>query len=215
MPRLNREMLERAKQTIALYPQKRSALLPLLHLAQEQDGWLTPEAMEHVGELLELEPAEVLGTAAFYTMFKRQPTGKHLISICTNLACMLAGAYDLLEHAESRLGIKPGGTTADGAFSLEEAECLAHCDQAPCLQVNYRYFDRVGNAEFDALVEDLRAGRRQSDIPPHGTLSRVRRTAPAPGAAPVARAKPEPVATPEPEAPDAPPAGVRRGKRAR
>ena len=194
MPRFNREMLERAKATIALYPQKRSALLPLLHLAQEQDGWLTPEAMEHIGELLDLEPAEVLGTAAFYTMFKRQPTGKHLISVCTNLACMLAGAYELLEHAESRLGIKPGGTTADGAFSLEEAECLAHCDQAPCLQVNYRYFDRVGNQEFDALIEDLNAGRRQSDIPPHGTLSRVRRAAPPPGAPRAGDVKPEPVA---------------------
>lgn len=194
MPRLNREMVERAKSTIALYPQKRSALLPLLHLAQEQDGWLTPDAMEHIGELLDLEPAEVLGTAAFYTMFKRQPTGKHLISICTNLACMLAGAYELLEHAESKLEIKPGGTTADGAFSLEEAECLAHCDQAPCVQVNYRYFDRVGNAEFDALVDDLKAGRRQTEIPPHGTLSRVRRTAPVPGSPRPEEAKPPPVA---------------------
>ena len=217
MARLNREMVERAKSTIALYPQKRSALLPLLHLAQEQDGWLTPDAMEHVGELLDLDPAEVIGTAAFYTMFKRQPTGKHLISICTNLACMLAGAYELLEHAESRLGIKPGGTTADGAFSLEEAECLAHCDQAPCLQVNYRYFDRVGNTEFDALIEDLKAGRRQSDIPPHGTLSRVRRTAPALGAAVRhgGDAKPEPVAPPEPAKPDSAPAGARRAKKAR
>ena len=179
MGRLNRENVERAKATIALYPQSRSALLPLLHLAQEQDGWLMPDAMEHIAELLELDQAEVLGTAAFYTMFKREPTGKHLISICTNLACMLAGAYELLEHAESRLGVKSGGTTADGAFSLEEAECLAHCDQAPCLQVNYRYFDRVGNAEFDALVDDLKSGRRQSEIPPHGTLSRVRRQAPA------------------------------------
>lgn len=199
MARLTRENVERAKATIALYPQSRSALLPLLHLAQEQDGWLMPDAMEHIGELLELDPAEVLGTAAFYTMFKREPTGKHLISVCTNLACMLAGAYELLEHAESRLGVKAGGTTADGAFSLEEAECLAHCDQAPCLQVNYRYFDRVGNAEFDALVEDLRAGRRQSDIPPHGTLSRVRRAAPVPGSQPASTGggKPEPVAKPD------------------
>ena len=216
MARLNRENVERAKATIALYPQSRSALLPLLHLAQEQDGWLTPEAMEHIGELLGLDPAEVLGTAAFYTMFKREPTGKYLLSICTNLACMLAGAYDLLEHAESRLGIKSGGTTADGAFSLEEAECLAHCDQAPCLQVNYRYFDRVGNAEFDALVEDLKAGRRQSDIPPHGTLSRVRRTAPAPGQQPKSgEVKPEPVAKPEPQNPQAPAAGVSPSKPAR
>ena len=180
MPRLNRENTERARTTIALYPKSRSALLPLLHIAQEQDGWLTPEAMEHVAELLDLEPAEVLGTAAFYTMFKREPTGKHLISICTNLACMLNGAYELLEHAEEKLGIHAGGTTADGAFSLEEVECIAHCDQAPCGQVNYRYTDKLDNASFDQLIEDLRAGRRQTEIPSHGTLVRNRRQAPAP-----------------------------------
>lgn len=180
MARLTRDNVERAKATIALYPQKRSALLPLLHLAQEQDGWLTDEAMEHVAELVDLEPAEVLGTAAFYTMLKREPTGKHLISVCTNLACMLAGGYELLAHAESRLGVKAGGTTGDGAFTLEEVECIAHCDQAPCLQVNYRYFDKVSNEAFDALVEDLRAGRRQTDIPAHGTLARGCREAPAP-----------------------------------
>lgn len=178
MARLNRENVERARATIALYPKKRSALLPLLHLAQEQDGWLMPDAMEHVGELLDLDPAEVLGTAAFYTMLKRQPTGNHLISICTNLACMLAGAYDLLEHAEKTLGVRVGGTSSDGAFTLEEVECIAHCDQAPCLQVNYRYFDRITPEAFDALVDDLRAGRRQTEVPPHGTLSRVRRQAP-------------------------------------
>ncbi len=190
MARLNRESLERARTTIALYPRARSALLPLLHIAQEQDGWLTPEAMEHVAELLELEPAEVLGTAAFYTMFKREPTGKHLISICTNLACMLEGAYELLEHAEEKLGIQAGGTTPDGAFSLEEVECIAHCDRAPCGQVNYRYTDKLDAAAFDSLVEDLRAGRRQAEIPPHGTLVRQRRQAPAPAPAP----SPAPVA---------------------
>jgi NADH-quinone oxidoreductase subunit E len=194
MPRLNRENLERARQTIALYPRSRSALLPLLHLAQEQDGWLTPEAMEHIAELLDLEPAEVLGTAGFYTMFKREPTGKHLISICTNLACMLNGAYELLEHAEEKLGVKAGGTTADGAFSLEEVECIADCDRAPCAQVNYRYTGQLDAASFDGLIEDLRAGRRQTEIPPHGTLSRVRRQAPAPQ--PAAPPVPPPTADP-------------------
>lgn len=189
MARLNRDSLERARATIALYPRSRSALLPLLHIAQEQDGWLTPEAMEHIAELLELEPAEVLGTAAFYTMFKRQPTGKHLISVCTNLACMLAGAYELLEHAEEKLGVKVGGTTSDGAFTLEEVECIAHCDQAPCAQVNYRYTDKLDAAAFDRLVDDLKAGRRQTEIPPHGTLSRVRRQAPAPAPAPTPTGK--------------------------
>lgn len=176
MARLTPENLQRARDTIALYPDTRSALLPLLHLAQEQDGWLQDDAMAHIAELLDLAPAEVLGTASFYTMYKRQPTGRHLVSICTNVACMLRGAYELLEHAEAHLGVRAGGTTADGAFTLEEAECLADCDRAPCLQVNYRYFGNVTDAGFDTLVADLRAGKLSDKVPPHGTLSRVRRS---------------------------------------
>src|SRR5256885_2756117 len=136
MARLAPDLVERARHTIALYPQPRSALIPLLHLAQEQDGWLTEDAMGHIAELLELTPAEVYGTATFYDMLFTEPVGRHLISICTNIACLLNGAYELLEHAEESLGVKAGATTPDGEFTLEEVECLALCGAAPCLTVN-------------------------------------------------------------------------------
>ncbi len=176
MPRLNPENERRARDAIALYPQPRSALLPLLHLAQEQDGWLTEDAMAHVAELLDLTAADVYGTATFYDMFFTEPVGRHLVSICTNIACMLDGAYELVAHAESSLGVRAGATTADGEFTLEEVECLALCDEAPCLTVNWRFFGNVTPARFDTLVEDLRAGRLADTVPPHGTLCRVRRT---------------------------------------
>ena len=175
MARLNKENLERARQTISLYPRARSAMIPLLHLLQEQDGYLTEDGMSHVAELLGTTPAEVYGTASFYDMLFTHPVGRHLVSICTNLACLLNGADDLLEHAEQRLGIPAGGTTADGEFTLEEVECIAFCGAAPCLAVNWRFFGNVGNDDFDQLVDDLAAGRLADDVPPHGTLCRVRR----------------------------------------
>jgi NADH-quinone oxidoreductase subunit E len=175
MARLTAENVQRARQLIALYPQSRSALIPILHIAQEQDGWLTPDGMAHVAELLDLDPAEVYGTASFYDMLFTHPVGRHLVSVCTNLACLLNGAEELLEHTEARLGIAAGGTTPDGEFTLEEVECIAFCGAAPCLAVNWRFFGNVSNDDFDQLVDDLAAGRLADDVPPHGTLCRVRR----------------------------------------
>jgi NADH-quinone oxidoreductase subunit E len=174
MPRLTPENTELALEIIARYPVRKSALIPLLHLAQEQDGWVTDEAMEHLAELVGVTPAEVLGTCSFYEMFKRHPVGRYQINICTNIACQLLGGEELLEHAEEVLGIKSGGTTADGLFSLEDVECIAACTEAPCLQVNYRYADKVSHDDFDRLVDDLRAGRLDDEIPQHGVLARVR-----------------------------------------
>lgn len=178
MARFSKEMLARALETIALYPQPRSALIPLCHLAQEQDGWLTAEAIEHIAELVAVDPAEVQGTASFYDMFFLHPVGTYLVSVCTNLACMLNGGGELLEHAEACLGVKAGGTTSDGAFTLEEVECIALCANAPCATANWRFFGDLDAAKFDALVDDLRSGRLAETVPPHGTLSRVRRTTP-------------------------------------
>jgi NADH-quinone oxidoreductase subunit E len=121
--------------------------------------------------------AEVLGTASFYEMFKFEPVGRYLINICGTMSCALMGAEDLMHHAEERLGVKLGGTTPDGNFTLERAECQAACTEAPCLQVNYRYRFRVTNDEFDRLVDDLAAGRLDAEIPPHGTVARVRQRA--------------------------------------
>ncbi len=176
MPRLNPDNLQRARDLIAVYPEPRSALIPILHVLQEQDGYLTEEGMNHVGELMGLTAAEVRGTASFYDMFHFEPVGKYLVAVCTNIACMLQGAYRLLEHAEERLGVAPGGTTTDGLFTLEDAECLALCGNAPCVTVNWRFFGDVDLEAFDSLIDDLRAGRLDEEVPPHGTLSRVRRS---------------------------------------
>ncbi len=174
MARLTPDNVALAQEIIGRYPRSKSALIPLLHLAQEQDGWLTEEAMAHVAELLDLTPAEVLGTASFYEMFKREPVGRYKIDICTNISCQLLGAWELLEHAEHRLGVHAGGTTADGLFTLEDVECIAACTEAPCLQVNYRYRYKVSHADLDALVDDLAAGRLDGEVPPHGVLQRAR-----------------------------------------
>ena len=178
MARLSNENLELAHEIVARYPVKKSALIPLLHLAQEQDGWVTDEAMIHLAELVECTPAEVIGTCTFYEMFKRKPVGRYVINICTNISCQLLGGEELLHHAEHRLGITAGATTPDGLFTIEDVECIAACTEAPCLQVNYRYFHKIDHAEFDALVDDLEAGRRE-EIPAHGTLAKVRQHIPA------------------------------------
>ncbi|MDQ1414315.1 MAG: NADH-quinone oxidoreductase subunit [Acidimicrobiaceae bacterium] len=176
MARLTPENAQRARDLIALYPQPRSALIPMLHIAQEQDGYLTPDAMTHVGELVGLTSAEVRGTATFYDMLHVDPVGKYVLSICTNIACLLNGAYELLEHIEQSLGVKSGGTTTDGVFTVEEFECLALCGNAPCLTANWRFFGDLTPAKFDTLVDDLRMGRLDEEVPAHGILCRVRRT---------------------------------------
>jgi NADH-quinone oxidoreductase subunit E len=167
-----------AKEIIGRYPRSKSALIPVLHLAQEQDGWVSTEAMAHIAELLDITPAEVYGTATFYEMFKFEPVGTYCVNICSNISCQLLGAWELLEHAERTLGVKTGGTTGDGMFTLEDVECIAACTEAPALQVNYRYRYGVTHADFDQLIEDLRTGVFADEIPPHGTLARVRQRTP-------------------------------------
>jgi NADH-quinone oxidoreductase subunit E len=167
-----------AREIIGRYPRPKSALIPILHLAQEENGYLTTEAMAEIAELIGITPAEVYGTATFYEMFKFEPVGRYCINICTNISCQLLGAWELLEHAEERLGIKAGSTTADQMFTLEDVECIAACTEAPALQVNYRYRYRVTHEEFDALVDQLAAGSLSTEIPTHGTLARIRQTTP-------------------------------------
>jgi NADH-quinone oxidoreductase subunit E len=154
-------LAEPAKEILARYPpgRGRSAVMPLLRLAEERDGWVTPEAIEEIGAILGLSSAEVLAVASFYSMFHLKPKGRHVISVCHNLACNLMGAERVIEHLEDTLGVdSEGETTADGAFTLERAECLAACDSAPCLQVDYDALHaRVTPEGAEALVEELRA----------------------------------------------------------
>ena len=176
MSHLKTEIRKRAEELVTLYPERRSALIPLCHLAQEQDGWLRPEAISEIGELCGVTAAEVKGTATFYDMLHTEPVGRYVVAVCTNIACLLGGALELLVHAESTLGVRAGGTTPDGVFTLHEAECLADCDKTVCVQVNNRYVGAQSPETFDALLDDLRAGRLDEAVPPHGTLVRVRRS---------------------------------------
>ena len=176
MSHLSTDIVTRAKALVALYPEPRSALIPICHLAQEQDGWLRPEAMEEIADMVGVTPAEVQGTATFYDMLHTEPVGTYVVSVCTNIACLLGGAQELLEHAESALGTRAGGSTPDGMFTLEESECLADCDRTPCVQVNHRYVGAQTPESFDQLLSDLRSGSLSETVPSHGTLVRVRRT---------------------------------------
>ena len=178
MARFTAENTLLAREIIGRYPVAKSALIPLLHLAQQQDGHVSDDAMGHISELVDVTPAEVLGTCSFYEMFKREPVGEYLVTVCTNISCLLNGGEELLGHLEDKLEIRAGSTTRDGLFTLEDVECIAACTEAPCLQVNYRYFHRVTDDDVDRLLDDLRNGRRAHEIPKHGTLSRIRQHIP-------------------------------------
>ncbi|MET0421819.1 MAG: NAD(P)H-dependent oxidoreductase subunit E [Acidimicrobiia bacterium] len=145
--------LDTARGIIARYPFKRSALLPLLHLAQDQDGWVKPEAIEEVAGLLDMTPALVLGTASFYTMFKLAPVGKLVVSVCTNYACIVNRAPQLLTHLEHAYADNPD-------ITVEEVECIAACDQAPVMQVNYDYHGPVTPEAAAEIVNEYARGAR-------------------------------------------------------
>ena len=140
------------------YPKKVHALLPLLHIAQrENQGWLPPGWEAYVAELCETTLNHVRGVVTFYNMYRTAPVGKHHIMVCTCLPCGLCGGQDVLHHLEHRLGISPGNTTADGLFSLEEAQCLAACDQAPLMVVNENMKKRITVEEIDKWIDEARA----------------------------------------------------------
>jgi NADH:ubiquinone oxidoreductase subunit E len=151
-------------------------MLPLLHLVQEQDGYVSEAGIAEVAQLTGTTSADVRGTAAFYDMFHLEPVGTYVVGVCTNVACLLAGGEELLEHASATLGCAVGTTSDDGLFTLEETECLADCDVAPCVSVNHRFVRTTTPESFDELVAQLREGERDHDIPAHGTLLRVRRS---------------------------------------
>jgi NADH-quinone oxidoreductase subunit E len=145
--------LGRAREIVAQYPRAKSAILPLAHLAQDQDGWLTNEAMEEIAALTGVTPAEVQGTCSFYTMFKRRPSGSLIVSVCTNVTCLVTGGPAILEHLAERYG-------GDDSVTVEEVECLAACGGAPALQVNYEYHELLTPETAEALVDDYKAGRK-------------------------------------------------------
>lgn len=153
---------------VARYPQSRSALLPLLHLVQSIEGCVTADGIDFCAEVLDLTVAEVEAVATFYTMYKRTPCGQHLVSVCTNALCAVLGGDDIYARISAKLGVGHEGTAgepgAEGSITLETAECLAACDHAPVVTVNYEFYDRQTPESASEIVDELQAGRR-----PHPT----------------------------------------------
>jgi len=140
---------------VARYPDPRSALLPILHRLQREEGWLSPTAQAWAAERLGLSPAMVQGVATFYTMYNTRPVGRHLIQLCRTLSCELRGSLAIRAALKARLGIGPGETTADGRFTLVEVECLGACGTAPAMMVGEDYYENLTPAGLDAILAAL------------------------------------------------------------
>lgn len=162
------ENLELVEKIIAKYPAGRqaSAVMPLLHLAQRQNGgWVPPAALEYIAEMLDMPAIRVYEVATFYTMFNLKPVGRHHIQVCTNLPCWLRGSDQIVDTCKTVLGIGIGETTADGMFTLSEAECLGACVNAPMAQIGDDYYEDLTPQSMTQIIDDLRAGR----VPPAGS----------------------------------------------
>ena len=145
------------QEILAKYPDKQSAVLPVMYIAQREYGYMSKQAMEEVAHVLDLDPTHVLSLAGFYTLYYEEPVGKYVLEVCNDLACALRGADEFVEMAAGKLGILVEGTTDDGLFTLKTVMCLAACDKAPLLQCNLKYEESLDEAAFDALIQRLRA----------------------------------------------------------
>jgi NADH-quinone oxidoreductase subunit E len=137
------------------YPDSKSALLPALEIAQQENGWLSEEVMREVGQAMDLPPTEVASVASFYTMLYTQPVGEHVIQVCTNLSCSLLGAEHLVDYISRKLGIEVGDTTPDGKFTLLTVECLGSCGTAPVMQIDETYHENLTEEKIDRILERL------------------------------------------------------------
>ncbi len=152
-----KHILEECDGLVEKYPDPKSALLPLLHLIQREQGWVSPDAMVWAAERLDLAPIMVEGVASFYTMYNRKPVGRHHIQLCKTLSCSLRGTPEIKEHIKNKLGIGPGETSADGLFTLTEVECLGACGTAPAMMIGEVYHENLDTERIDAIIEGLRA----------------------------------------------------------
>ena len=159
-PQFKAETMQEVQRIIAQYPEgkQKSALLRVLHLAQEEfGGWLSVNTMNYVAEILNLRPIEVYEVASFYSMYNLKPVGKYMLEFCHTATCATAGVESLIEYTQKKLGIKTGETTADGLFTIKEVECLGACGYAPMLQLGKSYREHLTPEKIDALIEELRA----------------------------------------------------------
>lgn len=143
------------------YPDKLSAIIPALYLAQREKNWLDDEDIAAVARALDIETTHVHSVIGFYTLFRKEPTGKYIVQVCTDLPCALRGAEDFYRRLCQSLGLSPeGGTTEDGLFTVEEVVCIAACDKAPCLQINLEYYENLTDDQIDQIIADLREQAR-------------------------------------------------------
>lgn len=154
----SQEKLNKVSEIIARYPEgkQKSALLPVLHLAQEQFGWLSAETMDYVASLLKIEPIEVYEVATFYSMYNLKPVGKYMFEVCQTGPCMVRGCDDIIAYIGEKLSIKPGETTSDGMFTLKTVECLGACGYAPMMQLGKHYKEHLTKEKVDAIIEECR-----------------------------------------------------------
>ena len=154
----SQEKLSKVQDIIARYPvgKQKSALLPVLHIAQETYGWLSVETMDYVASLLSLEPIEVYEVATFYSMYNLKPVGKHVFEVCQTGPCMVNGSDDIIDYIKQTLGIKVGETTADGLFTLKTVECLGACGYAPMMQLGKTFREHLTKEKIDQIIADCR-----------------------------------------------------------
>lgn len=148
---------DRIERIFSKYPDRRSAMMDLLYLAQEEYGWLSEDALEEVAALIDVDPTQVHSVAGFYTMYSEEPKGKYWFQVCTDLPCALRGADDFYRDLCALLGVEDGGTTEDGLFTVEQVMCLAACDKAPMMQCNFHYHENLDLEKVRALIDRLRA----------------------------------------------------------
>lgn len=163
MVQFSEEKLNKVKEIMARYPEgkQKSALIPVLHLAQEEfDGWLDTPVMDYVAELLSIKPIEVYEVATFYTMFNLKPVGKYVLEVCQTGPCMLNGSDEIIDYIKEKLNIKAGETTEDGLFTLKPAECLGACGYAPMMQLGKHYKEFLTKEKIDELIDELRAAAK-------------------------------------------------------
>lgn len=149
------EALKEYQAILQKYPDRRAALLPALHLAQREFGWISRDVMRYLSELMDIPVTQVLDTATFYTMFKTKPSGKYHIQLCSTLSCALRGSRQIYEHLTEKLGIEDGQVTSDGKFSIQKVECLGACGTAPVVQINDDYYEGVTPESLDKILESL------------------------------------------------------------
>ena len=157
MPITDKKYNQRIEATFAKYPDKRSAVMPMLYLAQEEYGWISPEGIQEVAELCEMDPTQVRSIAGFYTMYSKHPKGKYWLQVCTDLPCALCGADQFYKELKEYLGVGDGETTDDGMFTVEHVMCLAACDKPQVLQCNFHYHENLDMDKAKTLIEEWRA----------------------------------------------------------